>query len=127
MGKRLSPLCQMILTVSSRRHIAKVSWQITFTMKSASDGGLVLGGDVVKPTIEWAWDYGVDDDMRNQIIDKYKTAGENFDKFVEKVKNCLEGTEHFAFPVSPSIPLTSCALVRSRRFRGLFIDLRPVN
>ncbi|KAK1774876.1 hypothetical protein QBC45DRAFT_423868 [Copromyces sp. CBS 386.78] len=83
----------------------KSTWKITFTMQEVTDGGLHINIDYVRPDpvfISNSHDdeFGKLGALQDQLIEMSRSAGENFEHFVESIRNCLEHQEKFVLPAS---------------------------
>lgn len=78
---------------------AKTEWNIAFKLAEVTDGGMKIEITYNKPTTTYpevskplAW-------MKDDMINRYNTAGSNFEWYIESIRNCLQGQEKFTLPV----------------------------
>ncbi|RBR22925.1 uncharacterized protein FIESC28_04223 [Fusarium coffeatum] len=83
--------------------IAETKWAIKFQMAETTDGGMQFEIDVTRPTTEFKGNYNDSNSLKalkSNLESRYKTAGDNFEWYINSIRNCLQGQERFTLPAS---------------------------
>lgn len=97
-------LCQINLRTNKVTHriIAQTNWKIKFQLQEVTDGGMQIGVNYETPSTTFSGDHSSNSltFIKTKLEPMYKSAGDNFEWYVNSIRNCLQGQEKFTLPAS---------------------------